>query len=140
MERGPAEGDERPWEQPGCVRRDCEPHRGRLLLAVGNVSLFCGFFTVAFFFTALVGLAVGNVSLLCGALSFALFPALVGLLCGITAWWMARRDLGRMGTGLMDPAGKGPTERALYWAGEGVGTGLVSGACNLVYLAQRWLL
>ena len=34
--------DPRPWERPGGVRRDCEPHRGRLLHVLGVLSLVCG--------------------------------------------------------------------------------------------------
>jgi hypothetical protein len=32
-------GDVRPWEQPGAVRRDCEPHRGPALLLLARVGL-----------------------------------------------------------------------------------------------------
>jgi hypothetical protein len=36
---GPDPDDPRPWEQPGAVRRDVEPHRGRPLLVFGSVAL-----------------------------------------------------------------------------------------------------
>ena len=29
--------DDRPWERPGAVRRDCEPHRGEMLLLLWRV-------------------------------------------------------------------------------------------------------
>jgi hypothetical protein len=29
---------DRPWGRPGVVRRDVEPHRGRLILAVGAIA------------------------------------------------------------------------------------------------------
>jgi hypothetical protein len=31
-----------PWEEPGGVRRDCEPHRRHLLLWLGYASAACG--------------------------------------------------------------------------------------------------
>jgi hypothetical protein len=43
------EGDERPWEEPyrrsygRRVRRDCEPHRGTLVLVLGILSLVIGY-------------------------------------------------------------------------------------------------
>jgi hypothetical protein len=32
--------DERPWEEPGAVRRDCEPHRSGLLVGLGAACVF----------------------------------------------------------------------------------------------------
>jgi hypothetical protein len=31
-----------PWEQPGCFRMDCEPHRGELLRGAGRVVFSSG--------------------------------------------------------------------------------------------------
>jgi hypothetical protein len=36
-----ADQEERPWETPGEIRRDAEPHRGLLLCGLGMGSLFC---------------------------------------------------------------------------------------------------
>jgi ABC-type Fe3+ transport system permease subunit len=74
--------DPRPWEQPGAVRRDCAPHRGRLLngLATTAVILF-------------------------------LLPP-VALLLGSWVLVEAGRDLRLMEAGLMDPAGIPYTRQA----------------------------
>jgi hypothetical protein len=81
--------DDRPWERPGAWRRDVEPHRGGLLRALGLTSLVLG--TLA---PALV------------------LPALVALPLGVAVWVVARRDLGRMAAGAMDPAGRDQTTAA----------------------------
>src|SRR6516165_8700120 len=81
--RTAAEADDRPWERPGAVRRDCAPHRAGLLLAVADTSL------------------------LLGALSLPLgFSALMGLGLGVAGWALASRDLKRMRARVMDPAGR----------------------------------
>jgi hypothetical protein len=78
-------GEERPWEGPGRhgVRRDCEPHRGSLVLVLGILSLVL-------------------LSVCC------LAPVAMGL--GIGAWTIGRRDLGKIDAGLMDPEGRGLTQ------------------------------
>jgi hypothetical protein len=92
----PAGETERPWEQPGAIRRDCSPHRGPLLLALGTVAGVCGAFAVC-------------------------LPAvLVALPLGAAARRMAARDLEGMAAGRVDPEGRVPTERAHYWAGVAV--------------------
>lgn len=82
-------GESRPWEQPGVVRRDCAPHRGHVLVALGRASLVCGILS------------------LCLAL-----PALVGFPLGLVARVLAERDLVSMRAGVMDPRGRAQTERA----------------------------
>ncbi len=77
-----SDDDARPWEQPGAVRRDVEPHRGGLLRALGVTSLLLG--------------ALAPVLLL---------PALVALPLGVVVWMCARRDLREMAAGAMDPGG-----------------------------------
>jgi hypothetical protein len=74
--------DDRPWERPGAVRRDCEPHRGALLRVLKSA---CGFSILGGFLCAPV--------------------ALVALGVGLTTWRLARRDLRAMRAGRMDPAG-----------------------------------
>ena len=85
--------EERPWEQPGAFRLDCEPHRGPLLSWLGEVSVALG--------------------CLCTAPCLFGIPGLIGLPLGLTTLMLARRDLARMNQGLVDPSGKGLTRRAL---------------------------
>jgi hypothetical protein len=66
----PHEKEDRPWEQAGAIRRDCEPHRGEFLSFLGGVSAVCG----------LVSLCL-------------VFPALLGLPLGLAAWAISLRDL-----------------------------------------------
>jgi hypothetical protein len=98
----PAAGDPRPWERPGAVRRDCAPHRGRLLLAFGVGALFGATLSAVLSLVTL---------LLLGPALFA--PAwLAGVAVGGTALALARRDLRRMDAGLMDPEGRPATADA----------------------------
>src|SRR2546423_1520291 len=91
------EGEDRPREERGAVRRDCEPHRGAFLDLLGLVTLVCG---------------------LC---SYCLVvPGLGGLPLGVATLLMARRDLGLMKAGLMDPAGRTRTEGAATFAWIGI--------------------
>jgi hypothetical protein len=94
-EQLPAEVEpERPWEQPGAVRRDCAPHRAGLIAGLG--------------------LAAWATSVL-GGLCFVLLPltAPLALAPGAAAWALGRRDVGAIDAGRMDPAGRGPTEYGL---------------------------
>jgi hypothetical protein len=106
------EEDDRPWEGPyrTPVRRDCEPHRGQLLLTLGILSL---------------------VLLMCWMV------AVVGLTLGIVAWVLARKDEQKIQAGTMDPEGRGLVQAAkvlgivgtilnsLYLAGCGAYIGFV---------------
>lgn len=74
----PLGDDDRPWPY-----RDCEPHRGGLILAVGIISI---------------------VLITTCALS------IIGLPMGIAAWTMAQGDLRKMRAGRMDPDGMRTTE------------------------------
>jgi hypothetical protein len=83
-------GDARPWELPGALRRDCEPHRGKLLLWLGVVGAGCSL------------------------LAFCLcVPGLVGIAIGLPVWVVAAQDLNKMRGGVMDHAGRAQTEEAL---------------------------
>jgi hypothetical protein len=93
-----SDGTLRPWEAPGNVRRDFEPDRGLLLLALGGASLLFGFATV-----------------------FLAVPALVALPLGIAASHMAAHDLHQMRLGRMDPRGRRWTVFAQLWGIVGVG-------------------
>ena len=91
------QGDERPWEKPGGVRRDCEAHRGGLLLFLGVVSV------------------VG------ASLSCLLLPALIALALGVGVSMTAAHDLRKMEAGVMDPSGDRRTALARDWATFGAG-------------------
>ena len=106
------DSEPRPWDQPGQVRRDCEPHWGDLLMLLGAISLGCGL------------------------LSCLVVPALVGVALGFTVLEMARRDLNRMGAGQMDPAGKGLAEKAMGLASGGIVGSLLGGPCGLGWLSR----
>jgi hypothetical protein len=82
-----APDDDRPWEGPYRmpVRRDCEPHRGQMLLTLGIVSI---------------------VLLMCWPV------AVIGLPLGIVAWALARKDEEKMQAGTMDPEGRGLVQAA----------------------------
>jgi hypothetical protein len=87
------EVDDRPWERRGEVRRDCEPHRGGLVLTLGIMSIVLG--------------AVGIPFVCCWG--FGALSAAVGLGLGIPAWIMGHRDLAMMREGVKDPVGQGST-------------------------------
>jgi hypothetical protein len=80
----------RPWEQPGAVRRDCEPHRGSFLATLAFCSILCGF------------------------LGFLLIPAVAGVILAGLGSRMAAVDLGKIENGLLDPDGKEETEIARH--------------------------
>jgi hypothetical protein len=107
----PDASDPRPWQQPGAVRRDCEPHRGRLLRVLGIASLVIPF--AGLFLSPLIGLVAG-VSL------------------GLTVWVLAGSDLAKMAAGLMDPDGQRATLSARRLGLAGV---LVSLAVFLLVVA-----
>jgi hypothetical protein len=73
--------DERPWEQPGAMRRDCEPHRGRLL---ENLAI---------------------VSVVCSAFSLLVFPVAISVPLSAAVVLIARLDLKKMSAGTMDRKG-----------------------------------
>lgn len=81
----PGEVGEDSWE----LRRDLPPDRAPLLNLLANVSLSCGGLSCLF-----------------------LVPAVVGLPLGLVALVMAKRDLGLMRDGLLDPRGRAGTARA----------------------------
>jgi hypothetical protein len=102
------EGD-RPWERSGCVRRDCEPHRGPLLEGLGIIGVVFG---------------VLASPILC-------WPAgLVALPVGVGVWAAARRDLRLIRGGVMDPAGRARVDLARQFGQLAV---LLAAACGLGY-------
>jgi hypothetical protein len=91
------EPDVRPWEQPGTVRRDCESHRGPLLLFGGRV----------FFVLSLLGVAFSRID----PLPTGWLP-LLALVGGAVCLWLSWHDLQQMKRGEMDPAGLTEVETA----------------------------
>jgi hypothetical protein len=111
------EDDERPWEDPGtAVRRDCEPHRGGLILTMGIASV--------------VGPSLGVLLFCCPYV--APFFAVAGLGLGITAWVMGRRDLKKIDSKVMDPGGRSQTQAG--WICGIIGT-ILSGLALLALIA-----
>ena len=95
------------------IRRDLEPHRGSLILSLGNVSMI-----------------VGGLSLCTFGLG-----AVVSVPVGILAWLMANHDLERMREGRLDPRGKARTETGRTGAIAGVILGVIFAA----FYALLWL-
>jgi hypothetical protein len=113
-EKGPPldEEDERPGWAP--VRRDCEPDRGSLVLALGVLSLVCAL-PLCTPITALIGIALGGVG-----------------------WWMGHHDIPRMRRGLMDPRGYRKAQAGRACSIIGVALNALFGAVGLLFLS-RWL-
>src|SRR5262249_35024723 len=82
--------DDRPWERPGAMRRDCEPHRGGFLYILALVSLF------------------GTVLVL---------PIPATLCLSLYVKGVAQQDLLKMRLGEMDSSGKVATGIAANLAG-----------------------
>jgi hypothetical protein len=93
-----------PWQGPDIVRPAGDPHRGGLILFLGE----------AVFFFSLLGVPLLGL------------PWIFTLPWSLTVYLMARRDLRRMSAGLMDPQGRKPTE-------EGRGYSLFALALSLVF-------
>jgi hypothetical protein len=103
--------------QPGGPPRrlDFVPHRGKLLVTLGNVSM------------ALGGLSLCTLGI----------GALASVPLGITAWVLAGHDLKEMRAGLMDPRGKAATETGRTGGILGVVLGLIFGIFYaVVYLTS----
>jgi hypothetical protein len=84
-----ADDEERPWERPGAIRRDREPHRGLLLAVLGGVCL------------AFAALAI------CVP-----FSGLLAMPAALATHSLVRHDLTEMHVGRMDPAGQRQAHRA----------------------------
>jgi hypothetical protein len=110
------ERDERPWERPGAVRRDCEPHRGPLLFWLGGGSLLCGI-----------------------AWLWLVVPALIGLPLGVVVLLLGGRDLKKMAAGVMDPEGAELVKKSGRYAVGGVVLSLGAGAVFGGLLLLRFL-
>ena len=130
----------RPWEQPGAFRRDCEPHRGGLIRGLGLASLLLGIppaVTLTLLLSQmchepdmLSGLPFAPVALVALVAPGAAF-AFSSLVLGVASWVLARRALREMAAGLVDPGGLAPTRRGLTFARVGA---LAGGFALLVSL------
>jgi hypothetical protein len=79
-----------PWgRSPRVLRRDCTPHRGRLLRSLAFLSMGCAWLTFLLW-----------------------VPGLVGAGLGIAIWRLADDDLAKMRAGLVDPDGQFDTADA----------------------------
>jgi hypothetical protein len=110
------ENDPRPaWQRSAnFFRRDYEPHRGALIVTLGNLSMI-----------------VGGLSLC----SFGI-GAVISVPIGILALLMANRDLERIRDGHMDPRGKSQTETGRTGAITGIILGTIFASFYaLVFLA-----
>jgi hypothetical protein len=91
------DGSGAPFLPPGEVRRDCEPHRGPFLKALGELSMLLGLLSCCL-----------------------LLPSLIGFPVGLWTWRAARQDQEKMHAGLMDPDGREAAEVARVWANNGL--------------------
>ena len=115
-----------PWELPGAFRRDCQPHRADWLSRLARA----GHVACALALLNSVGFALAAVSggprpaAEVSAAAAVLF-AVPALLLGVTALAQARRDLGLMLRGVMDPSGQDRTAAAAQMGRETVVFSLV---------------
>jgi hypothetical protein len=120
----PEPADDRPWERPGAVRRDCKPHRGRLLVVLVTASELFSVLSILFP-TAYFGFPFW---------AFAI-QSLIGPLLGALSWAVVRHDLGQMEAGLIDPGGREQLRLARGFAIAGVALGLLPWVlCGCSYL------
>ena len=103
----------RPWDSRGTRdRRDVEPHRGGLILALG-----------------IIGLVVG--------ITVFLIP--IAWIPGLVAWVMGQNDLGKINKGLMESTGYGTTQAG--WICGIIATcawGLTTFACLAYWMLARF--
>jgi hypothetical protein len=92
------------------LRRDCLPHRGKLIARMGNLCLIFGGLSLC-----LIGLGV-----------------IICLPLGIVTWALANHDLRQMRSGVMDPRGQTDTETGRIGAIVGLVISLIFGVFYLV--------
>lgn len=108
--------DDARWQRMAeLVRRDYEPHRGALIVSLGNVSMIVGGLSLCLFG----------------------FGAFVSVPLGILAWLMANRDLKLMREGRMDPRGKAQTETGRTGAIAGIVLGSIFAAFYALLLLAK---
>lgn len=80
MDEDADQGDERPWERLGVMRRDCLPHRGELLCALAGLSM-----------------------------ELSIFTGPLGLAISVAIWIEAHKDVTQIRQGVMDRRGESKT-------------------------------
>jgi hypothetical protein len=105
-----------PRLRPLPQRRDWEPHRGKMLLVMGNVSL-----------------ALGGLTLCTAGIASPLSVVL-----GAVTWWLAQRDLEEMRAGRMDPGGQSSTEAGRAGGLVGAILGLLLGLFFAALYLESW--
>ena len=115
-----ATGDPRPWDEPGTVRRDAEPHRGLMVLVLGIACMVVGGCCasaglIAYGAPGRPALALVIASAVTGASSLSL---------GTLASALAGRDLRLMRAGVVEPGSVGTDllrgGRRCAWLGMGL--------------------
>jgi hypothetical protein len=106
----------RPWEQAGLERRDSEPHRGGMLLSMGIASLLLPMF----FMICYLGIVT----------------SLAGLIVGVAAVWLGRRDLHKMRQHIMAREGEGITNGGVICGMIGTGLSFLALVAAIVLAAQ----
>jgi hypothetical protein len=117
-----------PWELPGAFRRDGEPHRADWLTRLARAAY--GACSFALVMSILLGCTTVEGGTRWGdaevAAALVVLYTLPGLLLGSIALAQARRDLGLMLRGLMDPSGQDRTAEAAQWGRNAVVVSLIS--------------
>jgi hypothetical protein len=109
--------DRQPWEEPGAVRRDCEPHRAALLGLIVRAGAPLALVSAILNSIWPLGVALGLRGFGPTGLDLAALPATAatwGLAGGVG--WASRRDLALMRAGRMDPEGRAATVRVRFLA------------------------
>ena len=94
--------DDRPWENPGAIRRDAEPHRGLSLVCLGLGSQSCAVIAAAISF-----IGANNHTPIIEILF--ILPCALGLLSAMRILCLAGQDLSRMRANEVDPQGRSIT-------------------------------
>jgi hypothetical protein len=110
MSKAQSEDDPRPWERPGAVRRDCEPHRALLLGLLARAGLPLMAVSAALNVCVPPAVALGGVIAAVPFLAAVLATGATWVLAG-GLWWACHRDLALMWDGRMDPEGRRATAR-----------------------------
>lgn len=124
--------ESRPWERPGAVRRDCEPHRGGVLMGLGAAALAVSIVPLPASLYALLEPPRG------GAVFALLWSA--GVALGLAASALARRDLAEIEAGRMDPEGRRAAAEARHRAFLAGAVSLVALLAGAPLLLAAWLL
>jgi hypothetical protein len=122
-----------PWELPGAVRRDCEPHRGLLVKCVCRTAeVLSGCLVIAPLAVCLVLPWTLRMPVLFWGMP--LF-GLAGALPSLAAWALARHDLALIRRGRMDPAGVPAVQQGRRYAL----TGMAVAALSFLLGSLLWL-